>query len=299
MQQPAEILTRMAPTPSGYLHRGNLFNFLLNWLYARKNGGRVLLRIDDLDAARMRTEYLGDIFRVLELFGLDWDLGPTEPADFLENWSQNGHTDRYEAWLKTLQDKGLTYACSCSRSGLQKAGFSGAYPGLCRHKNLPYLVGSTALRLNMELVKTLVGEDVFSYTHDLMGTAWQGMPADPVVRRRDGVAAYHIASVADDVYHGVTHAFRGMDLLESTVIQRALAAAAGHPEFLAVRFGHHELMADAQGAKLSKSAGADAVAPLGSGQEAVSQVLLDFARWQQMDLRGQLPQRAADLLLVG
>lgn len=296
-QQLPEIRTRLAPTPSGFLHRGNIYNMLLNWLWARKQGGEVLLRIDDLDAARMRPEYLNDIFRVLELFGLDWDLGPAGPEDFLKNWSQNGRTDRYEAWLKVLQEKGLTYACECSRSVLQKAGFSGAYPGLCRHKNLLFVAGSTALRLNMDKVKVLAGEDVFSYHHDLMGAAWQGMPGDPVIRRRDGVPAYHIASVADDISYGITHVFRGMDLLESTVIQRALAVAAGHPGFLKVRFGHHPLMADAQGAKLSKSAGADAVAPLGSGQETVSQVLTDFANWQQLDLQGRVPRSAGDLLI--
>lgn len=97
-------MTRMAPTPSGFLHLGNMYNFILNWLWARANNGKVLLRIDDADTERKRKEYLDDIFRVLEKTGLDWDLGPTGPDDFERNWTQAQRNDIYASLLATLRE---------------------------------------------------------------------------------------------------------------------------------------------------------------------------------------------------
>ena len=97
--------TRFAPTPSGYLHLGNAWSLALTWLLARSRGGSIHLRIDDLDAARLRPEYLEDIFASLEWLGLDWDGGPRDPADFLARHSQRLRLDRYRAALDVLDGR--------------------------------------------------------------------------------------------------------------------------------------------------------------------------------------------------
>lgn len=264
-----DTITRLAPTPSGYLHRGNLFNFILNWLYARKHGGKVWLRIDDLDADRAKPEYVEAIFRDLESLGLDWDLGPSGPDDFYKNWSQKHRTDRYVELIKTLSDKGYTYACVCSRKTLIEQGYSGEYPGVCREKNHVFLPDMTSLRFNRSSLGFEVG--------------------DPVVLRKDGIPAYHIGSICDDMDFGVTHVFRGSDLKESTLLQTEIARAAGMAAFEKIQFQHHPLILDPQGQKLSKSVGNAS----GKPDDAIIQ---DFAVWMGYSQKETMPQNLRDLL---
>lgn len=263
------MITRLAPTPSGYLHRGNLFNFMLNWLYARKHGGKVWLRIDDLDAERTKPEYVEAIFRDLESLGMDWDLGPSGPDDFYKNWSQKHRTDRYVELIQTLTDKGCTYACDCSRKLLSEQGYLGEYPGTCRAKNHVFRQDMTALRFNRSSFGFEVG--------------------DPVILRKDGIPAYHVGSICDDVDFGVTHIFRGSDLKESTLLQSEIALAAGMAAFGEIEFQHHPLILDPQGQKLSKSVG-NAV---GKSSDTLIQ---DFALWMGNSLRKATPQNLSDLL---
>ena len=110
--------TRIAPTPSGYLHAGNAVNFLLTAELARLHGGSLLLRIDDLDAERARPEYLDDIFHSLEWLGIAWHEGPRDAADFQRNWSQRTRIGRYQVLLDQLRRGGHLYACTCSRKEL-------------------------------------------------------------------------------------------------------------------------------------------------------------------------------------
>jgi glutamyl-tRNA synthetase len=112
------LRTRIAPTPSGFLHAGNAVNFLITHELARAARGTLLLRIDDLDAERARPEYLDDIFRSLEWLGIDWDEGPTGPEDFLRNWSQRSRIERYSELLLGLRKGGHLYACECSRKAV-------------------------------------------------------------------------------------------------------------------------------------------------------------------------------------
>ncbi|MEQ8535610.1 MAG: glutamate--tRNA ligase family protein, partial [Imperialibacter sp.] len=105
LQLPAPI-TRFAPTPSGFLHIGNIYSFLITWLLARKNNGQILLRIDDLDQERVRPEYVENIFRTLEWFGLDWDLGPSSVEQFEKEYSQLRRMEWYEAALQKLERAG-------------------------------------------------------------------------------------------------------------------------------------------------------------------------------------------------
>jgi glutamyl-tRNA synthetase len=244
------MLTRIAPTPSGFLHTGNLYNFLLNWLWARSNGGRVLLRIDDGDADRKRREYVEDIFRVLEWLGLDWDLGPSGPDDFERNWTQAGRTPLYRAMLDELIANNLLFACRCSRK--LKRSDSGAHACRCAADAYPLNGPEMAWRMMM------TGEAQISFHDRAMGAVSINL-ADTagafVVRRKDGLAAYQICSLADDRHFGITHIARGSDLLESTAMQLHIDRQLNVPVFHNTVFHHHALLLGSGGEKISKSAG--------------------------------------------
>jgi glutamyl-tRNA synthetase len=232
----AECRLRFAPTPSGFLHLGNAVNFTLNWLVARLNGGKILLRIDDLDAARKRPEYVADIFESLAWLELDWDEGPgllgnIDPVlEFENRWSQHLRLPLYKGVLEQLRDRKLLFPCSKSR--LEHA-------------------------LNDEILP----EHNLPLTLDDLHVAWRIVSdeqldlGDFVVRRRDGIPAYQIASFADDVFFRITHVVRGDDLASSTIAQRYIARCLNETSFLHVQFLHHPLFYDSHGAKLSKSAG--------------------------------------------
>ncbi|MBM3920186.1 MAG: hypothetical protein FJ347_03070 [Sphingomonadales bacterium] len=264
-----DIITRLAPTPSGYLHRGNYYNFLLNWLFARKQGGKVFLRIDDLDSDRAKPEFVTAIFRDLEALGVDWDIGPSGQDDFYKNWSQKHRTDRYVELIKTLSDKGFTYNCNCSRKSLNEQGFSGEYPGFCRSRNLVFQRNVTAIRFN----RATFGCDA----------------GDPVILRKEGIPAYHIGSICDDIDYNITHVFRGNDLSDSTQIQQEIAQAAGLPRFSEIKFQHHRLLMSDTGQKLSKS--------LGNAVDAGHKTIFaDFALWMGHSPTKPLPKNLTDLL---
>lgn len=230
------MLFRIAPTPSGYLHLGNAVNFVLTWLTARQRGAQLLLRIDDLDADRKRPEYVDDIFRTLDFLGLDYDLGPASPNDFEANWSQRHRLARYIDTLDQLRASGTLYACGISRRALQAHGVTYPTEGRAQQRSLDEL--DIAWRFRAE------GDG----------------SADFVVRRRDGLPAYQIASLTDDHDFDVTYLIRGQDLLESTDRQRQLASALGLSDFLNAQVWHHPVLLDENGNKLSKSAGDGGVA---------------------------------------
>jgi len=236
------IVGRLAPTPSGYLHLGNAVNFVLTWLLVRRAGGTLHLRIDDLDRARLRRVYLENIFRVIDWLGLDYDHGPSGPNDFLRHYSQLLHLPDYNRLLRRLaQRPGLVYGSPRSRTAL-------AAP-----QPLPLATPGAAWRVRVPADTAIAFAD-----------GWQGavqvpladeMP-DFIVRKKDGVAAYQLASVTDDLRLGTTLIVRGLDLLPSTAAQLWLAAQL--PETSAfgpgrVQFYHHGLLTDAVGNKLSKS----------------------------------------------
>lgn len=266
-----EVITRLAPTPSGFLHKGNLFNFMLNWLYARKCGGKVFLRIDDLDSERAKPEFVEAIFRDLEAIGMDWDLGPSGPDDFYKKWSQKYRTDRYVELIKTLSDKGFTYACECSRKLLHEQGVSAEYPGICRTKNLDFEQNITSLRFNREALGFTFG--------------------DPIILRKDNIPAYHIGSICDDIDFGVTRVFRGKDLIESTQLQKEMASAAAISDYDDIQFQHHDLLLDSKGQKISKSAGNAA-----GSQEGL--LIKEFAVWMGLSPQSNPIHNLADLMAL-
>ena len=130
------IVSRLAPTPSGYLHLGNAFSFILTWLLVRRLGGKLHLRIDDLDAPRLNQDCLEDIFIQLEWLGLDYDTGPHGPEDHLRHFSQSLRLEEYMSALEEIRESGLLYACSCSRKQYLSKSKNGQYPGTCREKKL-------------------------------------------------------------------------------------------------------------------------------------------------------------------
>lgn len=251
--------TRLAPTPSGFLHRGNAVNFLVAWKLARMHNGRVLLRIDDLDAERARPEFIDDVFASLQWLGIHWDEGPRDATDFTANWSQHRRLDRYAAILRALRDGGHLYACTCSRTSV----------GSCPHRREPLPLDTPdatwRLRVPDNCPVTICTWPGGTRTIDLA----ECLP-DPVLRKRNGQPAYQIASLADDVDHRIDLLVRGEDLLPSTACQTWLAHLLGFASFLQAKCVHHPLIADANGAKLSKSAGAASLKTLrasGAGPE--------------------------------
>lgn len=277
---PGNGLTRLAPTPSGLLHAGNAFNFLLTHALARALGLRILLRIDDLDSERVRPVYVDHVFHILHALGIRWDLGPRTPQELATQWSQQYRLPRYHALIDALRAGGHLYACACSRSALRQLGADGRYPGTCRGAGLPMDAPEVAWRL-------YIPDDAVVPVPGLHGDARQvplgALMGDPVLRQRNGRPAYQVASLSDDVDHGVTHVVRGEDLLPSTACQLHMAGLLGLTAFQQVRFVHHPLLRDAGGGKLSKSAGS---AALGSDPAPVYPV--EALRQQAQDLLGDL-----------
>jgi len=232
--------TRIAPTPSGFLHVGNILNFSLTAGLGRQTGAGILLRIDDLDRERADAAFLEDIFATLRFLEIPWDEGPGDMADFETSWSQVRRMGLYERALALLREKGKVFACSCSRAELARAGGSG-YPGTCRDRNISFDAPDVNWRLK---------------------TGGSDLPAemrDFVVRKKDGFPAYQLSSVIDDVYFGIDLVVRGEDLRASTEAQRFLASVLGLVEFETVRFVHHPLLLAEDGEKLSKSAGSTSI----------------------------------------
>ena len=216
---------RLAPTPSGAVHLGNATAFAAAWLSVRAQGGRLLLRIEDVDTVRARDELADGIRRDLDWLGLHWDeeVPPQSARD-------------YAPWLARLP----TYRCVCTRKQLG----GGPYVGTCRDAG--HEDGAVRFRLPP-------GELVFvdgAFGPQRVAPLAFG---DPVLRRRDGLTTYNLAVVADDIADGVTEVVRGADLLDYTGVQiRLWEAFAATPP----RFVHAPLVLGPDGKKLSKSHGA-------------------------------------------
>lgn len=235
-------LTRIAPTPSGYLHVGNAVNFqLVSWL-ATAIGARIALRIDDFDAARYRRAYVDDIFAVLDWLQIDCAIGPSTTAEFEAHFSLRRKREHYRAALDSAMESGLDcYACACSRRALAAGAAC-----TCRGEGRVLVEGDTALRVHVPHGTVVrVGERQVHLDRAL---------GDFVLWRRDGLPAYQLASVIEDRDIGVTHVVRGADLLDSTAAQLFIAPALQAHAFANANFVHHGLISGADGHKLSKSA---------------------------------------------
>lgn len=254
------IVTRFAPSPTGYLHIGHAFAAIMAHDAAR--GGRFLVRIEDIDQTRCRPEFEAAIFEDLAWLGLDWEMPVLR---------QSERFDAYRAALAKLEARHLLYPCFCTRAEIAAEvarafeaphGPEGPiYPGTCRDlsederkariaSGAPY-----ALRLDVAKAAGRMLELTFE-EHGLGPNGEHGRIAvdpllfgDIVLARKDAPASYHLSVVADDAFQGVTLVTRGNDLFTATHIQRLLQTLLELPE---PSYAHHKLILDAEGKKFSK-----------------------------------------------
>ncbi len=251
-------VTRIAPTPSGYLHAGNAIGFLLTSFIAQRHGLRIRLRIDDLDAQRVRQTYLQDIFDSLHWLGIGWDDGPRNMAEHQKDRSQGARLPRYHGMLNDLRDAGVLYGCTCGRS--KARGKYGVYAGHCADKGIDLDDPAACWRIRLPRHGIVTVPSIGNAPQVDLNAAI----GDVVLRQRahgnvPPMPVYQIASLADDVDHGTTVIVRGMDLLPSSGMQLYLAGILGLRTFKEVLFVHHPLVLDEQGRKLSKSAGSSSL----------------------------------------
>ncbi|MBZ8119454.1 tRNA glutamyl-Q(34) synthetase GluQRS [Roseovarius sp. LXJ103] len=257
--------TRFAPSPTGPLHLGHAYSALLAHDMARAEGGRFLLRIDDLDQTRSRPDWEALILEDLRWLGIDWD-GPIR--------RQSEHFDDYRRAIESLAEQGAVYPCRCTRADIAAAASApqeGApgfgpdgriYPGTCRARPFASRTPTDALRL--DLTKNTTGA-MPAFTE--MGPAHGGLHevtaqhlathvGDPVIARPGLAASYHFAVVLDDAATQVTHVIRGEDLFEATFLQCSLQQQLGLPP---VTYHHHALIRDEAGKRLAKRDNARAI----------------------------------------
>ncbi|MCH7399403.1 glutamate--tRNA ligase family protein [Belliella sp. DSM 107340] len=244
-------LTRIAPTPSGFLHLGNLYSFLLTYSLANKYKSKILLRIDDLDSERIKKKYIQDIFDTLDFLEISFDLGPKNLKDFEHNFSAHHRLELYKKSIDELIGKKLIFACECSRNKIAKMHPRGFYTGHCQSLNVPHDRQDTSFRIitpiqNEVTIKTLTVR---------VSQKIPGILRDFVVRKKDGTPSYQLQSVIDDIHFGVDFIVRGNDLFGSSFAQSFLASQLRENNFSNITFHHHDLIMGKKNKKLSKSAG--------------------------------------------
>jgi glutamyl-tRNA synthetase len=270
---------RFAPSPTGALHLGNARTALLAWLQARAAGGVFVLRVEDLDAGRVRPGLMETQLDELRWLGLDWDEGPDVGGPHAP-YLQSARLDGYEQALQRLAASGLLFACTCSRRDIAQAasaphaGEEGPrYPGTCRARRVDPGAGSLLeLGRGSVALRCRVEAGVRCFDDMLQGRCCSDAASeggDFVVRRRDGAPAYQLAVVVDDAAMEITDVVRGADLLTSTPRQLLLFDALGLP---APRFMHVPLLLGDDGERLAKRHGAVSLSELraaGIGAERV------------------------------
>lgn len=249
---------RFAPSPSGWLHLGNARTALVAWLRARNRRGSFLVRVDDLDVGRTRLEAVDGNLRELAWLGLDWDEGPDVGGPF-GPYRQSERVERYASALARLEGQRRVFSCYLSRRELATIasaphGRAPVYGPAQRSANARVASRkrqegkNPSLRFKVEegevrFTDLLAGPQRFDIARDV---------GDIVVRRADGLWAYHLATVVDDAAMGVTEVLRGDDLLPATAAQIVLYRALG---LIAPAFAHLPLLLDAEGQRLAKRRG--------------------------------------------
>ena len=250
-----QVIGRFAPSPSGYMHMGNLLAMLLAWLDARAQNGKVIFRMEDLDPARSKQEYIDAMVSDFRWLGLDWDEGFPDPV-----YRQSRRTEIYEDAFRTLQNRGLVYPCWCTRAQ-RLAAASAPHPG-----EAVFDPGCPCARLTeaqkAELFasgrkpawKIRTPDRIVTVQDGHYGAFSQNLARDAgdfILRRADGVFAYQLAVSVDDMLMGVTRVVRGRDLLSSAPQQAWLIETLGGT---APEYCHTPLLVSETG-KLSKRLG--------------------------------------------
>ena len=248
--------TRIAPTPSGFLHLGNIYSFALTAALAEKYNAQILLRIDDLDRERVNKAYVQDIFDTLNFLGIPWHEGPRNYDEYGRQYSQLHRMALYRPALQQLKEAGLVFACNCSRTQVLQHSASGIYAGTCLHKAISFDAENTCWRLHTTVEEKLAVKDL---SGEIINTSLPAPMQYFVVRKKDTYPAYQLASLVDDLHFGVDMIVRGADLWDSTLAQLYLAKQLKLDAFGETAFYHHSLMMEQGEKKLSKSAGATSV----------------------------------------
>lgn len=254
------IVTRFAPSPTGYLHVGHAASALTGWRAAQEAGGRFLLRIEDIDATRCRPEFERAIYEDLAWLGLSWE----EPVR-----RQSEHMTDYARALAQLDRLGVLYPCFCTRQEIAAEIAAAAnaphgpdgplYPGTCRAlasgeraariaRGLPY-----ALRLDAAAAARVAGPLTWEEQDRGAVAVEPGALGDAVLARKEVASSYHLAVTVDDALQGVTLVTRGQDLFHATHLHRLLQTLLG---VATPRYRHHMLLTSADGRRLAKRDGA-------------------------------------------
>lgn len=269
------VVGRFAPTPSGRLHMGNLFSFLVAYLVCRQAGGRMLMRIEDLDEARTKRSFSDAIMRDLEWLGFEWDGAPV--------W-QSERTEAYLEALACLEEQGIVYPCFCSRADLHAAdaphfGDEVVYRGTCRDLSQEERITRAARRPGALRVR--VTEEPIRFIDRFQGAQCYDMTrtsGDFIVRRSDGVFAYQLAVVVDDAWMGINSVVRGVDLIPSTPRQIHLQRLLNLPH---PSYAHVPLIVAPDGTRLAKR-----------NVDASLTSLIEERRWDAERIVGRLAWKA-------
>jgi glutamyl/glutaminyl-tRNA synthetase len=283
--RPDQNITRIAPTPSGWLHIGNLCSFLLTRLWADYSKSQLLLRIDDLDTERTREIFVEDIFAQLKWARIQWELGPKKPEDHELHYSQQWCFEFYQAVLDEKRRTFPTYffVCDCSRK-LKSSGQNCS----CRTRSLKLETGNSALMLDL---RVLAGQTVgvLDFNGKMTQVPFEYAAEEVPLIRREGIFAYHWVSLNEDRNSKVNFIVRGRDLWESTVLQLGIEKMLfpNDPWFSKVGFLHHDLLKGPDGQKLSKSEASQSVLELrnhGFTLEHLYRVFADFIGMADRDV---------------
>ena len=269
------IVGRLAPSPTGFLHLGHARSFLLAWWHARSRGGRIVLRLEDLDVERTKPGMAAQAIADLEWLGLDWDG---------EVVVQSRGVERLDAVVRQLVERGLAYPCVCTRAEIaasQSAPHAAPrelrYPGTCRDR-FASIEEAERSSGRAPAVRLRVAPGVVRIEDGFVGPAEFDVErevGDFPVARRAGAAAYQLAVVVDDALAGVTEVVRGDDLLPSAARQSLVQDALGLPH---ARWFHVPLVVDADGARLAKRTDGLALARLRERGTAPERVVAWIAR---------------------
>ncbi|MBL4893775.1 MAG: tRNA glutamyl-Q(34) synthetase GluQRS [Emcibacter sp.] len=267
MNRPSQIITRFAPSPTGYLHLGHAYSAKRAHDFAKEQGGRFLLRIEDIDTGRCKPAYEQAIYEDLAWVGLTWETPVRR---------QSEHSNDYQQALKVLDQQGLLFPCFCTRKDIRREIENSGraphditahspegplYPGTCRAltrterqekkaANIPY-----ALRLDMAKALQQVTSQTLSWTDleagEQITTAetLNHLLGDAVLARKDIPTSYHLSVVVDDHLQNISHVIRGTDLFHATHLHRLLQCLLGYetPTYL-----HHKLLTDENGWRYAK-----------------------------------------------
>jgi nondiscriminating glutamyl-tRNA synthetase len=254
------VTTRFAPSPTGSLHLGNARTALFSCLWARKSGGRFILRIEDTDVERSQLRFRDELMADLRWLGIDWDEGP-DIGGPSEPYSQAERGKFYETLFEQLKANGLAYPCYCTEEELElsrklqrMAGKPPRYAGTCRHLTAPQRAEREARGLRPTLRFAVPADEVIQFTDAVHGPQrfLSGDIGDFIIRRDDGTSAFFFCNAVDDSVMGVTQVLRGDDHLTNTPRQLMLLDALGMRR---PGYGHVGLLVGEDGAPLSKRHG--------------------------------------------